>query len=403
MVDMLKSSREDDQRRRDEAQFYTIQQQLDELRRQLRENLARQQWFEELYKQGEGKVAQIQTAQDRLVQDLAQALHARQIDESRMKGQIAELAQRVESPDKQLRDIRAQIHDLAESRKSDRDVDLAGQRQIEDLHRQIREINSHISQVTDTHRQLRDLIEDLEATINEVRKETLHVAELQRIEEQRLRRQGMELQGVFEALRQQFSEVSAKSQRVDEVRHQLTERITAIEERVAPIPNNEEAMRKDIERIETTINEHYLTQQERLETARVQLEVQVGEIRQMSDQRMERLMNRFGAVDERIRGVEQTLGEIPNRFEALERRDELIGSEADTIEEWLVMRQLAAMESVLEDVRQRRVDRAQTLKPSSAAAQQPKEDPTPGSVYNPSGLLKSVRDARPPSRDTVDE
>ncbi len=40
MVDMLKSSKDDDQRRRDESQLYTIQQQLDELRRQLKENLA---------------------------------------------------------------------------------------------------------------------------------------------------------------------------------------------------------------------------------------------------------------------------------------------------------------------------------------------------------------------------
>src|SRR5437588_4571305 len=112
MVDMLKSSREEDQRKRDEAQFYSMQQQLDELRRQLKENLARQQWFEELYKQNETKVIQVQQTQDRLNQDVAQAMHARQMDETRMKGQISELSQKVEAPEKQLRDIRAQIQDL---------------------------------------------------------------------------------------------------------------------------------------------------------------------------------------------------------------------------------------------------------------------------------------------------
>src|SRR3954468_24401240 len=105
MVDMLKSSRDEDNRKRDEAQFYSIQQQLDELRRQLKENLARQQWFEELYKQNEAKVTQAQQGQDRLAQDVSQFMHARQIDDTRLKGQISELSQRVESPEKQFREI----------------------------------------------------------------------------------------------------------------------------------------------------------------------------------------------------------------------------------------------------------------------------------------------------------
>ena len=99
MVDMLKSSREEDQRKRDEAQFYSMQQQLDELRRQLKENLARQQWFEELYKQSEGKVNQLQLLQDRLSQDVAQTLQARQVDEGRTKAQLADLVKQVEAPE----------------------------------------------------------------------------------------------------------------------------------------------------------------------------------------------------------------------------------------------------------------------------------------------------------------
>ncbi len=67
------------------------------------------------------------------------------------------------------------------------------------------------------------------------------------------------------------------------------------------------------------------------------------------------------------------------------------GEEADTIEEWLVMRQLQALESVLDDVRKRRADRASTFNPKRP------DEPIPGSVYNPSGLLKSVRNAKPPA------
>ncbi|HEY0069327.1 MAG TPA: hypothetical protein VGE04_05095, partial [Chloroflexia bacterium] len=344
---MLKSSRDEDQRKRDEAQFYTIQQQLDELRRQLRENLARQQWFEELYKQNEGKVSQLQIAQDRLAQDVAQALHARQIDEGRTKAQVADLATRIEAPDKQIRDLRSQIGELAEARKHDRDSDAAVQRQIDEVHRQIREVNSHISQAAEAYKHVRDVLGELDATITEVRNETLHVGELQRIEEQRLRRQGVELQEMFEALRQQFTDIAARSQRVDDVRKQLGERIEKIEEQMTPIHEVEETLADDIERIERTSNEQYIAQQERLEVVRLQLESQVSEIRQLHDQRTDRSMSRFNQLEERLRTIESLLSELPSRFEALERRDEMIGSEADTIEEWLVVRQMAALESML--------------------------------------------------------
>ncbi len=226
------------------------------------------------------------------------------------------------------------------------------------------------------------------------------MVELQRMEEQRLRRQGMELQGLFEALRQQFVEVAAKSQRVDEVRHQLTERLDAIEVRLEPIRDEGDDLRKDIERLETLATEHYMAEQSRLETVRLQLEAQIGEMRQVGDQRTDRYLSRMNTIDEKLRDIDQALSEFPSRFEALERQDEMIGAETDTIEEWLVMRQIAAMEGVLDEVRKRRADRAPNLTPQ--ARPEPPPEPIPGSIYNPSGLIKSVRDARPPSR-RVDE
>src|SRR5207253_7346615 len=140
----------------------------------------------------------------------------------------------------------------------------------------------------------------------------------------------------------------------------------------------------------------YLGQQERLETIRVQVEAQLVEMREIADQRLDRYLGRFTALEERLRASEQMLGELPSRFEALERRDEKVGAEADTIEEWLVLRQLAGMENVLEEVRKRRAERASTLNPRSSPMQAPSS--VPGSVYNPSGLLKSVKDARPPAK-----
>ena len=401
MVDMLKSREDEDNRRREEVQFYSIQQQLDELRRQLKENLARQQWFEELYKQNEGKLQQVQMAQDRLTQDIAQSLHARQMEDTRLKTQVGELLGRIELPEKQLKEVRAQMQEVIDSRKGVRGSEVTGQRQLDDITAQIRDIHSHLGKLSDSQRQLRDLVQELDSALGEVRQEAIHLAELQSMEEQRLRRQGVELQGLFEALRQQFGEIAARSQRVDDVRRQLTERFDALDEFLERQRVEDANTRHDIDRLEKSSNEQYLLQQERLENVRSQIEAQLGEMRNIGDQRSDRIMTRFTGVDDRLRAIEQLVSEFPTRFEALERRDEVIGSEADSIEEWLVMRQIEAFEHVLGDVRKRRVNRATTLGTGGAGGS--KGDTRPGSVYNPQGLIKSVRDARPPSRKNKDE
>src|SRR5439155_17841042 len=146
--------------------------------------------------------------------------------------------------------------------------------QIEELQAQLREIHSALSIVGDSQHQLRDLIQELDSAIGEVRNEALHVAELQRMEEQRLRRQGVELQELFEALKQQFAEVAARSQRVDDVRRQLIERIEAVEEQISMVHKGEETTDNDLDRVEKLATEQYLVQQERLETIRVQIEAQ---------------------------------------------------------------------------------------------------------------------------------
>ena len=395
-MDMLKTSRDEDNRRRDEAQLYGLQQQIDELRRQLKENLARQQWFEELYKQNEGKVSQVQLAQDRLTHDVAQSMHARQMEDTRMKAQLADLSQKVESPEKQVRDMRAQLSELTDARKNDRDLDSAAQLQMDEVQGQIRELNAHIGQVSDSQRQLRDIIQELDSALAEVRQEALHVSELQTKEEQRLRRNGMELQGMFEALRQQFADVSAKSQRVDDVRRQLTERMEAVEERLGTVVTEGTSQAVDLDRIENAYIEQNLNHQERLEAVRLQLETQLSEQRGINDQRMDRIMSRFNGIDDRLRDLEQVLAEMPSRFDALERRDDLIGVEADMIEEWLVGRQIKALEDILDEARKRRSERSSTISGNSRL----KPAPAPGSVFNPAGLLKSVRDAKPPRNNT---
>src|SRR5215217_7123722 len=223
MVDSLRAARDEESRKRDDVALYQMQQQIDELRRQLREALARQQWFEDLYKTSEGKIVQLQLLQERHTQDVSQTLQVRQIEEGRLKQQLADIAGRVDAPLQPIRDLRAQIGELIESRRQDREKTANEAREIEGLQTQIRQLASQIGMVADGLRQLRDQVHELDGVNNETRQEIGRVAESHRLEEARLRRQGAELQELVESFRAQFVEISSRNLRVEEVRRQLLE------------------------------------------------------------------------------------------------------------------------------------------------------------------------------------
>jgi chromosome segregation ATPase len=376
MADILRTTRDEEGRRREDTTAYQMQQQIDDLRRQLRDALARQQWLEDLYKNTEGQVLQLQMLQERHTQDVAQSMQVRQIEDGRLKQQIAELGQKVEEPMKPIRDLRAQIAELIEARRMDRERTVTDSRQYESLQSQIRQLVSQIGVIADAQRQLRDLVHELDAVNSETRQEIQRVAELQRIEEQRLRRQGVELQQMVESLREQFTEINSRSQRVDDVRRQLMEHIEGLRAQLNDSGDHSTRFDSLIQRLEKQVLENHTLVQERAETIRGQLAAELVELRQMGDQRMDRHITRFQQLEERIRELDGRLAEIPPHFETLRRRDEEIESVLDVLEERHLRMELQSIESQIEDMRLRR-NKKQTEATQKAT------------------LVRNVRDARP--------
>jgi chromosome segregation ATPase len=341
---------------------------------------ARQQWLEDLYKQNEGRLAQVQLGQDQFAQTISQSINARQVDEQRVKQQVAEILGRIDEPMKVIREMRAQITELSDNRRTDRERFTADLRQYEGLQGQLRELVAQIGMLADGQRQQRDLIHELDAVNNETRQEIQRVSELQRLEEQRLRRQGMELQEMVESIRMQFQDTVSRAQRIEDVRRQLLERVEAVEETLATL--QQEDTREDgvIQRLDKQILENHLAVQERAESIRATFETELSELRQVSDQRMERHIGRFQFLEERLRDIEQHFTELPPLFEELRVRDQEIESEREILDEMHLRREIEGLEAQLETVRARRAQKHAT------AAK--KEAP---------GLIRNVRDARPPA------
>ncbi len=376
MADILRTTREDEGRKRDDAALHQMQQQVDDLRRQLREAVARQQWLEDLYKNTESQVVQLQMTQERHAQDVAQTLQVRQIEDGRVRQQIAELGQKVEEPLKPIRDLRAQIGELMDNRRQERDRTTKDGHEFETLQGQIRQLVAQIALIADGQRQLRDLVQELDSVNNETRQEISRVTDLQRVEEQRLRRQGIELQEMVEAIKGQFVEITARSGRVEEVRRQLLEHLEALAATVGEGQENYDRLYSAVGRIEKQVGENQVLGQDRLEAVRVQLSAEMSEVRQLGDQRMERYVARFQQLEDRIRDLDSRLAEQTPHFDLLYRRDEEVETQIEVLEERHLRLELESIESQISDMRARRAKKQ-------------------AEVAQKATLVRNVREARP--------
>jgi chromosome segregation ATPase len=387
MPDIISNVRDDERRKREEAQMFTVQQQIDELRRQVREGQARQQWLEDALKQSESRAAQLQLSVDKQSQEIIQSLQVRQIEDQRLRKQMAELEVRVEEPLKPIKEIRAQIAELAERYRAGQNQATVSVQQMETLQQQLRETGAQVTMLNEQHRQMNDAQRELNSALGDNRQEIVRLTEAQRIEEQRLRRQDIELQQGVEAIRNDFNSMVARIVQLEDTRKRFVEEVDALASSLTTLHAEYNKLEDLIERISRENGERYLAQQERIETVRVQLEADLADLRQVSDQRGERLFARLQQLEDRLRTVEGDIALLPGQIEALKQRDQFQVEQAADLYEQHLMRELEIAEQML--VRHRKQNqRAEENRPASTAA-----TPT---------LVRSAREARPHSEDFND-
>src|SRR3954463_14323174 len=107
--------RQEDDRKRDEARFSTLQNQIDELRQALRELASRQGRVEEGLKQYEGGVAQNKLLLDQIRPDAQQSSQARSLDENRTRQQVADMEARLDDISRPVRALQAHVSELLEA------------------------------------------------------------------------------------------------------------------------------------------------------------------------------------------------------------------------------------------------------------------------------------------------
>jgi outer membrane murein-binding lipoprotein Lpp len=232
--------------------------------------------------------------------------------------------------------MQAQIQQVAEARKQDRDFLAGWLSRIEQVERQIATLSSQVKELDERQRQLTLQLERLREADAAVMQEVRRFGDDLQVEKQSMRRMAVEAQQFVADLQPVVEEQRSRIDRLEEIRQHIdlfTEMLPAqIKELSAKIPD----LMAEMKRIERISTERFLMNQERLEELRQMADERMSTLQETDEQYLRQMTAWLERIDSWLRELEQRLSRTTDRLELeqkahLLRIMELERREADTL------------------------------------------------------------------------
>lgn len=316
--DLRDMGRDEDRRRRDEVKIITLQQQIDEMRSLVREMTARQSRNEEQFRNYEVAFSQVRASADQHRHEVSQAMQARQLEDARIRQQLTELDGRIDEAGRPIRSIQAHITEIIETLRRGKDDSDTDDRRFDELRTMI----DHIAALAERNQSVigvtRESIETLRTEIEETRRELQIAGDSIKIVEQDGRRRFAEVDQDTKNLAVRLEEVKpmydSLEGRIEDVRGSIVH----IDPALAELAIIDGQLQEEILRFVTQATERDDLLAERVDEIRRQFDVQLRDLRQLTEQRYERANQRADSLVD----VDRELG---YRLNVLELRIEEVG------------------------------------------------------------------------------
>jgi chromosome segregation ATPase len=294
--DMRDTAREDERRRRDEARIIALQQQLDEMRSQVRELNARQARNEDSFRSYELALAQVRTTGEQHRQEIGQSLQARQLEDSRMRQALTELDARIDETARPIRSLQAHVTEIVETLRRGRDTTDEDERRYEELRAVIEHIAALAERNTGVTQVVRESIESLRTDLEQTRRELQRAEDGVKIIEQEVRRRMAEVDQDTKNLSLRIDEQKAFHAQFDAHIDELRASLVHIDPALEELAQLSSQVQEDILRFVGQAVERDELLGERIDEVRRQADSQLRDLRQLSEQRHERLSARVDSL-----------------------------------------------------------------------------------------------------------
>ncbi len=353
-MDLSRNHRDEDYLKKGEAQIYQLQQQVDEVRRLLREQIARQHSVEDNSKQNEARYYQIRDTVEKLGADLTQSLQVRSMEDQRLKQEVADMQTRISEPGRFIRELRSQITELHESRRKDSEQIGLDKLNLDKLDMSIRDGQSQVTRLDGSIKDLREAIKITANAQEFYQRELERVLDIIHNNEQIVRRQADEFQESIKALREEVSLFSNRISRLEDLQRQDSNRLEELPPLFETLRQDDERVVRDIVRVERQMTERFSTHQDRLEEIRQQTEGQFFAVNQVVTGQADSTQVRFEQLDERIRAINASSLELQLRIEQIKQVEDSEIYDIYNMEEQRLARQIEAAQSEFDALRQQR-------------------------------------------------
>jgi chromosome segregation ATPase len=348
--DYREFAREDERRKREEAKVLALQTQIDELRNLTRELGSRQVRLEDLLKSSEANLAQHRQMLEQHRHEVSQSAQARQLEEARVRQQLTDLSARIDDSTRPIRSLQAHVAELLEAVRRQRDDVSQDTRRFDELKALIDHIGAHGERQVAVSQALRDSIETVRVEVEQVQRDQLRTDDGIKIVDQESRRRfaevAQQIENVAARLEAEFGGVDALQTQIDDLRQSLT----LIDPQFEAIREVQEHTDAEIVRFHAQAVERDDLASERLDEIRQQFDVQIRDIIQNFEQRIERVLARMEQLDERDREAAYRISMIEMHLEQLEQIDVRIRREMWYLNEQRARLQVEQAQNELEAV-----------------------------------------------------
>ncbi|MCU0492192.1 MAG: hypothetical protein MUD01_11420 [Chloroflexaceae bacterium] len=317
--DLTAKYEEERLRTHEQSQIVYLQGQVDELRRLIKDQTNKYNLVVEQVRRNEAIVNQVQGLFERHADETNRAIEASRRDIVALRTEIANALVKIDEGTRPLRDMQAQIHQLGDARKQDREYVLSWFRRIEELEQKLAGYQSQIKNIDDRERQLALQLDRLREADALAIQEARRVSEELQVEKQGLRRQAVEAQQLVADVHSILEDHNSRIQRLDEIRQHIDLFAETLPGQIVEISNRLPDFTTEIKRVERISTERFLMNQERLEELRHQADEKLDVLQETDEQHLRQLTAWLERTDSWLRELEQRVARSTSRYEEVQQ------------------------------------------------------------------------------------
>lgn len=300
-----------------QSQMTHLQNQIDELRRQMRDQTQKYQLTVEQVRKIEHDNNEVESQLARQNMELQQTLEGFRRDMSTLRKEYASTLVKVEESIQPIRDMQSQIQDLANARKEDRVSVASLINRLTETEQKIGAVLALVRESDERHRAIVAHLDTFQTSEDTRRAELRKILEEVQIEKQQLRRQAAENQQLVADSKYILSEQQSRLLRLDDFRTQIDKVVNEIPEQMVVLSNRIAELMQESKQIERLATERFLAHQQRIEEIRIQQDDKITGLQDIEDRHIRQITTWIERIDTYVRELEQRLTRTHNRLENL--------------------------------------------------------------------------------------